>query len=315
MRIWALPDNSGPDPHGGEEDVIDRKTLFLLALLALGAGILASIPGSRLQEPALLTGTSRLASLAPCLTSTLVALGGKDRLALISDYCPPVGEVPRGGTALSPDLERVMRSGANVVLARAAAGVPVDAIRRVGTPVVLPWSSVAEMCESVLLLGELSGCQNAAKNLVHDLQSGLAPRNDDSGPRVLLVIGGPIDRSGGPWVIREDSLHGQTLKAAGYRHAFQQPLRGAPQLSVETLIELDPDVIVHLIPEEADGDSRRLVRESYSGIPGLRAWKENRIGVIHDPWILDEGPGLLALVDQLRLEISDLSESAGKAKR
>ena len=208
-----------------------------------------------------------------------------------------------------------MRSGAEVVLARAAGGVPVDAIRRVGTPVVLPWSSVREMCDSVLRLGELSGCQQAAKELARDLETGLAPRNDGTGPRVLLVIGGPLDRSGGPWVIREDSLHGQTLKAAGYRHAFQEPLLGAPQLSVESLIDLDPDVIVHLIPEEDDGSGRQKVHDSYSGIPGLRAWVEDRIGAIHDPQILDEGPGLLVLVDQLRKEIGDLCQHSGEANR
>ncbi len=253
--------------------------------------------------------------MAPCLTSTLIAMGGEDRLTLISDYCPPVKELPRGGTALSPDLERVMRSGAEVVLARAAAGVPVDAIRRVGTPVVLPWSSVREMCDSVLRLGDLSGCQQAARGLAQDLETGLAPRNDGTGPRVLLVIGGPLDRSGGPWVIREDSLHGQTLKAAGYRHAFQEPLMGAPQLSVESLIDLDPDVIVHLSPVEDAGSGRQKVYDSYSGIPGLRAWVEDRIGAIHDPQILDEGPGLLVLVDQLRKEIGDLSQRSGEANR
>ncbi len=303
-------------PAEREEDVIDRKTLLLLTFLALGTAILSGFSGSHSQQSSYpLSENHRLASLAPCLTSTLIALGGEDRLTLISDYCPPVKELPRGGTALSPDLERVMRSGAEVVLARAAGGVPVDAIRRVGTPVVLPWSSVSEMCDSVLRLGELSGCQQAANKLARDLQTGLAPRNDGTGPRVLLVIGGPLDRSGGPWVIREDSLHGQTLKAAGYRHAFQEPLLGAPQLSVESLIELDPDVIVHLIPEEDDGSGRQKVHDSYSGIPGLSAWVEGRIGAIHDPQILDEGPGLLVLVDQLRKEIADLSQQSGEANR
>ena len=299
-----------------EEDVIDRKTLLLLTFLALGTAILSGFSGSLGRQPSYpLSENHRLASLAPCLTSTLIALGGEDRLTLISDYCPPVKDLSRGGTALSPDLERVMRSGAEVVLARAAGGVPVDAIRRVGTPVVLPWSSVREMCDSVLRLGKLSGCQQAANELARDLETGLAPRNDGTGPRVLLVIGGPLDRSGGPWVIREDSLHGQTLKAAGYRHAFREPLLGAPQLSVESLIELDPDVIVHLILEEDDGSGRQKVHESYSGIPGLRAWVEDRIGAIHDPQILDEGPGLLILVDQLRKEIGDLSQRSGEANR
>ena len=72
---------------------------------------------------------------------------------------------------------------------------------------------------------------------------------------------------------------------------------------------------MHLIPEEDDGSGRQKVYDSYSGIPGLRAWVEDRIGAIHDPQILDEGPGLLVLVDQLRKEIGDLSQRSGEANR
>lgn len=274
------------------------------------SGFLSPAPG----DPAALPRSQRLASLAPCLTHTLLALGGEDRLALISDYCPPVRELPRGGTALSPDLERVMRSGAGVILARAAAGVPVDAIRRVGTPVVLPWSSVEEMCDSVLQLGELSGCNESAQTLARELKEGLAPTADGSGPKVLLVIGGPLDRSGGPWVIRESSLHGQTLKAAGFRNALEQPLTGAPQLSLEALVQLNPDIIIHLVPAEDDGNGLDSVRESYSGIPGLTAWERKTIGAIHDPGVLDEGPGLLELVTGLRQEIQRLSDRLEEAR-
>lgn len=261
------------------------------------------------------SGGSRLASLAPCITSSLIALGGEDRLALISDYCPQVADLPRGGTALSPDLERVKRSGATVVLARAAGGVPVDSIGRVGQPVVLPWSNVDEMCESIQRLGELSGTEMAARQLVEDLKDGLKSRESADMPEVLLVIGGPLDRSGGPWVIRSDSLHGQALKAAGYRNALKDQRLGAPQLSIEALVEMDPSVIIHLVPAEGDELVDQAVRDSYSGIPGLNAWKEKRIGAIQDPAILDEGPGLLTLVEQLRREIELLTGNKVEASR
>ena len=261
------------------------------------------------------SGGSKLASLAPCITSSLIALGGEDRLVLISDYCPQVKDLPRGGTALSPDLERVKRSGAAVVLARAAGGVPVDSIGRVGKPVVLPWSSVDQMCESIRRLGEISGTEEVARQLVDELKVGLKSRESADSPEVLLVIGGPLDRSGGPWIIRDESLHGQALKAAGFRNALTDRQLGTPQLSIEALVEMDPTIIIHLVPAEGDELADKAVRNSYSGIPGLGAWKENRIGAIHDPAILDEGPGLLELVQQLRKKVELLSGETVEASR
>jgi len=257
-----------------------------------------------------------IASLAPSITATLLALDGHQRLQLISDFCPPVSDLPRGGTALSPDLERILRSGAKILLAREAAGVPVDALGRVGVPVVLPWSNVDDLCYSIEKLGEISGARERAQELVHEMKSGLIARDTHQSPRILLVIGGALDRSGGPWVIRDDSLHGQVLRAAGYRNALTADLPGTPRISMETLIEIDPDAIIHLVPAWEDPVSgREAVLDSYTGIPGMKAVAGGAIGTIHDPAILDEGPGLLALVEQLRKAIDLLPMESSEARR
>jgi len=257
-----------------------------------------------------------LASLAPSITATLLALGGEDRLAMISDFCPTVGDLPRGGTALSPDLERILRSGAKILLARSAAGGPVDALGRIGVPVMLPWSNVEDLCFSIEKLGEISAKEENARELAQRMRSGMAPTDSPQSPRILLVIGGPLDRSGGPWVIRDESLHGQALRAAGYRNALVDPLPGAPKISLEALIEMNPDGIIHLIPAEESSDSNReAVISSYSGIPGLKALSRGAIGTIHDPTILDEGPGLLKLVGQLKETIQKLPLMVSEAPR
>ncbi|NCF99567.1 MAG: ABC transporter substrate-binding protein [Planctomycetia bacterium] len=298
----------------GREEVIDRIALVTVTILVLTATLLAGWFSEPISQDTLVAqdasspAADPLGSLAPCITSTLKAIGATSNLAVVSDYCHIESDLPRGGTALLPDLERIIRSGARVLLVRAAAGVPIDSLRSIGMPVILPWSSVDQMCTSVEKLGKISGNLEAALSLSEQLRTSLASRVTPDAPRVLLVIGGEMDRSGGPWVIRESSLHGQVLHAAGFRHPFEVPLQGAPQLSLESLVEIDPDYIVHLVPSnEEAGPSREQIAAAYIGIPGLSALEKGTIGAIYHPQALDEGPELITLVEILRGEISRLS--------
>ena len=66
------------------------------------------------------------------------------------------------------------------------------------------------------------------------------------------------------------------------------PFPGAPYPTIdrEMLIELDPEVIIQLLPE-ASPQVRESAARVWQSLPGLRAVREGRVHVIDDPWALN----------------------------
>lgn len=289
---------------------MDRGSIFIILALALLAIFIAGIvaPDSNPDGGAGAILTDRegpVVSLAPCITGTLLAIGAERSIALVSDYCPQLEGVSRAGTALAPDLERILRSGSRTLLVRRAAGVPIDELQRVGVPVELSWASADQVADSIRIIGGLVGRKAAALQLATRFEQLAIAQVEADAPRVLLVIGSDLEASGGPWVIKPNSMHGAVLKAAGYRNAIEMPMTGTPQISFERLLAIDPDIILHL-STASRGGVLQPVLERYRHLDGLSAVASGAVGEVIGPRILDEGPELLDLVDSIESEVQRL---------
>ena len=293
---------------------MDRGSLIVIfSLAALAIAISGMLAPEDVPVVLDLTGTHRVASLAPCITATLRALGAEDSIALVSDFCPDSDGLPRGGTALAPDLERILRCGARVLLVRSATALPRSELRRVGTPVELPWSTIEEVTKSIETIGSLVNRKQAADDLARRMRETLSSVPSPDAPRVLLVIGDSFDEAGGLWVIKPNSIHGAVLAAAGCRNAIEKPMSGTPQLSIEGLHQIDPDIILHMIPgDDSDGRSRGDIRQDYATLKGLQAVRRATVGRVCHPRILDEGPELLELVAAIQQEVELLNRGESR---
>ncbi len=289
---------------------MDRGSIFIILALALVAIFIAGLvaPDANPDGDARAIITDRVGpvvSLAPCITGTLLAIGAERSIALVSDFCPELEGVSRAGTALAPDLERILRSGSRTLLVRRAAGVPIDELGRVGDPVELSWASAEQVADSIRIIGGLVDQESAAVQLATRFEQLAIAQVEADAPRVLLVIGSDLEASGGPWVIKPNSMHGAVLKAAGYRNAIENPMAGTPQISFERLIAIDPDIILHLSTGSRSGDPQPVL-ERYQHLDGLGAVAAGAVGEVIGPRILDEGPELLDLVDSIELEVQRL---------
>jgi iron complex transport system substrate-binding protein len=107
-------------------------------------------------------------------------------------------------------------------------------------------------------------------------------------PRVLLLIGTHPLMASGPHTVLDDMLH-----YAGGRNAVADATVGAPTLSQERLIGIDPDVILLFDPRgqplRGVADDPRLAE--LRGLP-LRAVQNQRIHLIDDPLAVLPGTSL-----------------------
>ncbi|TNE87020.1 MAG: ABC transporter substrate-binding protein [Deltaproteobacteria bacterium] len=266
--------------------------VLVATLVAIGVG-LSALPDGPRDEPG-----HGLVSLHPSITDTLVAIGATDQLVGRSDYCgnPAVAEVPAVGTSLTPNLEAIVGLHPARILVEGSAGARVDQLAKLGAHEVLPWLTLDETATSIRRLGELSGHEAEAETLAKRFETRLGTPAPADAPRVLLVLS--LENGGPVWFLKRNSLHGSALEAAGYANAVAEDVEGPPTLSLERLLELDPDAIVLLVPESADDAVIAEAKSGFEALDPLTAPGRGQLHTLAGAW-LGTGPEILDFADAL----------------
>jgi iron complex transport system substrate-binding protein len=254
----------------------------------------------------------RIVSLSPPLTETLGAIGAGDLLVGISDFCPTQGKtgaVARVGSAISPSYERIARLRPSLIVSEATITANPKLLGSLARTELLPWLTLEQAAGSVRSLGRLSARVDAADRLAAELERQLGVPARTESPAVLLVIAnGPT--LGEIFFVRDNSLHGAALRAAGARNAVPQPVHGVPRVSLEALLELDPpNIIVLALPR---AKARDQLLEPWRKLGSLTAVRTGHLGAILAPDVFSTGPAILDLVARLRGELRQLGLVAGQ---
>ena len=236
-----------------------------------------------------------LISLSPAITETVALLGAESRLKGRSDWCnepASVRALPAFGTSLTPALERIASAHPAGLLIDGSLGNQRDQLEALAPVEVLPWLTVEEVMASTRRIGRLVDRDAAAAQLAERFSPWLRPLPAEA-HAVLLLIGDDGPETGVFWFVKEGSLHGAMLRAAGWRNAVAEPV-ATPSLSAEALLRLDPEAIVVLVAKpDADAAHGRL-QEAFATFDGLRAVRAHRLALLADPNILSTGPSLLS---------------------
>jgi len=246
----------------------------------------------------------RLVSLSPAITETLGAIDALDTLVGRSDWChapPAVDALPALGSGLTPHLERITALRPSTILLDGSVGNQTDTLRGLAQVEVLPWLTAAELVSSTIRLGVLTHHEPSANALAARLQASLSEPAPANGPAVLLALGGEAGHD--LWFIKPNSLHGSALHAAGARNAIDHDVAGAPTLSTEALVQLDPPYVIVLLPAAPDDATRHATLAEWSRLRTLRAVREGHVGVLGGPLLLSPGPAILDTVRQLHDEL------------
>ena len=278
---------------------MNRRTL--LALLASGAlGCHRDRAGA---------AGARLVSLSPGITDALFEIGAGPSVVARSDYCdypPEVARLPRVGTSLTPNYEVITRLAPTLIIGEAGAGARKRELEAVGPTLLLPWLTLEEIVLSLRELGQKTATAPKANALAARLHARLGVPPPPNGPRVLLVIGYTPGKLEEIWFIRDNSLHGAALHAAGARNAIPQAITGLPRLALERVFAVDPDAIFILTQAGATGSD---YLGPWKALAPLRAVREGHMAVIEAPEAYVHGPRILSLVDRLAAEVTALGKA------
>lgn len=220
------------------------------------------------SRPATLV-TMRIVSLSPAMTRTLVDLGLGDRIVGRTPFCDSVPEeVPVVGSLLDVDYERLLEvSPTHLVIQPAASGTDPEVERLAanhGWTLLERGLDRLEDVEAFLVTladdlalpasPELSDLRVRCEGEARAIRVLAEAKPAASAPKVLLLVG-----SDPPTAAGADTFVSQMLVAAGGVNAVRGD--GYPELTLEDIVGLDPDVMLVLreLPA-ADAERDHLLR-------------------------------------------------------
>lgn len=269
------------------------KTIKLILLLTVLAPnfIMSSAP-------------RRVVSLAPALTEMVYFLEAGDRLVgntRFCDYPPPALEISKVGGLFDLNLEILSSLRPDLILLYPEQSERVSALSRRSSLLVLPHAGLADIWLSLheislaLGLGQL-GAEKAA-TLREELRLISAGRSGRKIRSVLLVAGRDPDRLRNMTVIGGRDFLNELLACAGLENAYNGEIP-YPQVSMESIIYMNPDLIIEL-SAFYEGISEERVQALWRNYPLLNAVRRNQVKIIRDSFWLRPGPRVVQIAAAL----------------
>lgn len=248
----------------------------------------------------------RIISSAPSHTEILFALGLGDRVVGVTRYCNYPEEAKAkekiGGFA-DPDPEKITALKPDLILAFGSLQKSfVTKLEERGQTVFWLYPhTVSDILESFERIGEITGSSTTAQQLKERIEERIKAVEErvkdipeQERPTVFRVMGlDPLGTIGGA------AFQTDVYRLAGGRNIFADTDKDYFELDLETLLKLDPDIIV-VCGEDEDEAKARI--KSQEGWGGLTAVKMDRIVVISCDLICRPSPRIAQTIEQLAKE-------------
>lgn len=192
----------------------------------------------------------RIVSLAPATTEMLFAIGVGNRVVgttLYCDYPPSAKKLPKVGGFINPSLESIINLRPDLVVAMR--GNPLNLLgrlERMGYPVfALNPQKISDVLSGMERLGKLTGSKDAekvARNLrakIEKLKREVDKIPWEERPKVMIELwDNPLI------VFGKNSIGNEVIELAGGRNIIEEGRIPYPQISLEVLLQKQPDVII-----------------------------------------------------------------------
>jgi iron complex transport system substrate-binding protein len=225
----------------------------LLAFLAL----LCAMGGSALAAPL------RIVSLAPNLTEIAYAAGAGSAIVgtvEYSDFPAAARALPRVGDAWRVDMERVLALHPDLVLAWPS-GTPeavIEQLRRLGMKVVaVPTYRLADIPAALRSIGAIAGSTALAERAAQEFERDVAAERASHAHRTSLSVFIQIDDAP-VYTVNGEHVISEVVQLCGGRNVFAALPQIAPPVALESVLELDPQVIVSTDDTIADPKAQWL---------------------------------------------------------
>jgi iron complex transport system substrate-binding protein len=258
---------------------------------------------------------ARIVSTFPSVTETLFALGVGDRVAGVSDYCrypPAVLSLPRVGSYIKPDAEKIARLRPDlVVIEKSATGLSerLSALGIRHADVTI--GSLADIYSMIRDIGSAVGLAGDADKLNRNIRTRLdALRAEASAgphPNVLIVLGRTPGLLTNLIAVGDSTYLGELLRIAGGSNAVSGSSIPYPHISLETVVRANPDVILDAsmmgTPDSQISGLEQRLRQPWLEHHELKAIRNGAIFGLTSEVLVTPGPRVADAVELIRSRI------------
>lgn len=238
------------------------------------------------------------------------ALGLGDRLAGVTrfDRFPPeVAAIPKVGGFLDPSYEAILAARPSLVLLLRDHREKAAALEKLGLRAqVADHSGVEAILRSIGEIGSACAREREASDLARSLRARMQSVSERARgrprQRALVVLAGARDAGHlrNLYVSGSDGFYSDLLRLAGAENAYGGPTMSMPAVSVESLIEMDPDIIFEIVsPEKGGLPNQAEMLAAWRSLPGLRAAREGRVHFLSEERFLIPGPRFVETLEEL----------------
>lgn len=247
----------------------------------------------------------RIVSHVPSITEMLFALGLGERVVGVSDYCDYPEEAKSKtsvGNYFNPSIENIVALEPDLVLTDGHSE-DIKQLDELEPPInymVIDPRDIDGILEDLELLGKVTGTEDEAEELIEDMQDSIAhvlalvegaPR-----PRVLFVIDA-TDLTF-PWTAGHGSFIDAFITMAGGENIAARTQGAWVQLSIEEIVNADPEIIILPAKHGTAFTSPETLME-HPVWQGTTAVKEGRIFIIDDDLVSRSGPRIVQGLEEL----------------
>lgn len=255
---------------------------------ALAALFVAStLAGAQPPVPA-----RRIVSLAPNLTELAFAAGAGARLVgadSYSDYPTAARAVPRIGDAFQVDYEKVLALRPDLVLVWDT-GTPeptIERLRRLGLRVErVTVSNLDGIATALRRIGDLAGTSPVAERAAREYLTGIASLRADRRRVAQVTVFYQISEK--PlYTVNGRHPISEVIGLCGGRNIFADVAQLSPPVSIEAVLERDPEAI--LAGDGAQGDPLGVWRRW----PQMRAVRADNLYTVHADYLARATPRIV----------------------
>jgi iron complex transport system substrate-binding protein len=261
---------------------------LLIVLLALTAALNA--------QP------KRIVSTAPSITETLFALGLGNSVIAVSQHChypPEAAARPKIGTYINPNVEAILALRPDLVILQEKTGQAAAQLRRVGVATLeLQHGTLETVFSAITAIGKQCGVPDRAAKLnarIHARLDAIRSRTAAKPRRSLVFI---VGRNPGTLenliAVGKGSYLNELIEIAGGVNALANTPMPYPKISLESMIGLNPDVLVDMGDmAETTGvteEHKRSVVALWARYPALKAVAHHSVFAVASDVFVVPGP-------------------------
>jgi len=252
----------------------------------------------------------RIISLSPNITEILFALELGEKIVGVTRYCnypPQAKKIAKVGGYLDPNYEAILRLEPDVVITLPEFEEVKNFLSELGINYrIVNNKTIADILASIKYLGEELNAENKANEISGEINSKMAQITERTKilhrPKVLISVG----RSLGSGVLEEvyiagkNTFYDELINYAGGNNAFQDEKIAYPMLSAEGIININPEIIIDLVPDfEKKGLDESVIKKGWERVFEVDAIKNNRIHVLGQSYTVIPGPRFVLLLEDL----------------